>query len=410
MNFKHHLFAVVLATLPGFAIAAPFTLLNEDSKSGGTLAGSSKPASWLTKATEDWMGKLPDSTSLAALSIPGTHDSGARYGGAACENQYWSIADQLNAGIRYLDIRNRRTGTSFAIHHGPCFQHMMFGDVMNQVQAFLRDHPGETILMRVKEEHDPQSGSSTFRQIWDGYMTRYGSLFAPATALIPNLGAVRGKVVVLRNADVGSYGMQMFSNNRISIQDNYEVYWLANDTPFGGSTVSLPQKKRLVRSAIDGAAAGTKLYLTHLSGAVGMIPRDVARATNADAYDKIGTYKGRKTVGVMIMDFPGEQMIYRTIKTNFVSPVQCAAKTWGTYSEHSYAKFAMPKSSSGTIIKIKGGAYNHYVFPKCNRATWTNLTFTCAQDGTWKVAGSWDADAWCGDSNTSQPYLEVGNR
>jgi 1-phosphatidylinositol phosphodiesterase len=410
MTLKAIVVGALLAALPGVAPAAQFSLLDENRESGGTLAQNSTPAAWLTGATADWMGKLPDSTSLARLSIPGTHDSGARHGGAACVTQSWSIADQLKAGIRFLDIRNRRTGASFAIHHGPCFQKIMFGDVLNDVRGFLRAHPGETILMRVKEEHSPQPGSDSFRTIWDGYMTRYGGLFAPALSSIPTLGQVRGKVVVLRNADIGAYGLNMHDSGKTSIQDAYKVYWLLNDNPFGAGTASLPQKKRLVREAIRAAETSSKLTLNHLSGAVGMIPRDVARATNADAYNAIGDYSGRKSVGVLIMDFPGEQMIYRTIKTNFVSDVMCGAKDWATYSAHSYARFSMPKSTAGTIIRIKGGAYNKYVFPKCNRATWTDLKFTCSAAGKWQKSGSWDADALCHSSNYDQRYLAVGSR
>ncbi|GKS68582.1 hypothetical protein W03_05860 [Nitrosomonas sp. PY1] len=154
-----------------------FSFFDEETKAGDTLASDDTPQGWLKMATSDWMGRLPDSTELRDISIPGTHDSGARFGGEACETQYWTIAQQLEAGIRYLDIRNRRTKTSFAIHHGLCYQNMMFGDVLNQIRDFLRVHPGETILMRVKEEYTPEDGSSSFSDIWDGYMRNYGYLF-----------------------------------------------------------------------------------------------------------------------------------------------------------------------------------------------------------------------------------------
>ncbi|GKS68581.1 hypothetical protein W03_05850 [Nitrosomonas sp. PY1] len=141
-----------------------------------------------------------------------------------------------------------------------------------------------------------------------------------------------------------------------------------------------------------------------------MVPRDIARATNAAAYEKIGSYSGKKKVGVLIMDFPGEWVIYRTIKTNFASSVACSARTYRTESDASWAEFRLPGSAAGTVIKITGGAYNHYVFPKCNRVTWTDLAFTCGNDGQWTHTGSWDADAYCTSSNTSQSYLAVGDR
>ena len=57
----------------------------------------------------NWMGLLNGNLSLASLSIPGTHDSGASYeywsGTAKCQDI--SIASQLDIGIRFLDIRCR---------------------------------------------------------------------------------------------------------------------------------------------------------------------------------------------------------------------------------------------------------------------------------------------------------------
>ncbi len=82
------------------------------------------------RGTQDWMGGLPDSIELRRLTIPGTHDSGARFGGPWTECQNTTIAQQLQSGIRFLDVRCRITNGSFAIHHGAAFQNMMFGDVL----------------------------------------------------------------------------------------------------------------------------------------------------------------------------------------------------------------------------------------------------------------------------------------
>src|SRR5687767_170537 len=67
-----------------------------------------------------WMGALYDNVLVSQISIPGTHDSGARFepfpGTAKCQNL--TISQQLDAGIRFLDIRNRHIDNAFAIHHG----------------------------------------------------------------------------------------------------------------------------------------------------------------------------------------------------------------------------------------------------------------------------------------------------
>ena len=79
----------------------------------------------------DWMKWLPDEISLAALSIPGTHDTMADCSNDCRDNetgivittpvtqtQGLSLSEQLLAGIRALDIRVNRRGDKFRIHHG----------------------------------------------------------------------------------------------------------------------------------------------------------------------------------------------------------------------------------------------------------------------------------------------------
>lgn len=84
-------------------------------------------------AAADWMSALSDSLSLASLSIPGTHESCARFeplaGSARC--QTLSLSEQLEAGVRYLDIRCRRVDNSFSIYHGMVSQNMTFEDVLD---------------------------------------------------------------------------------------------------------------------------------------------------------------------------------------------------------------------------------------------------------------------------------------
>ncbi|MCB2615736.1 phosphatidylinositol-specific phospholipase C, partial [Listeria monocytogenes] len=62
--------------------------------------------------TKQWMSALPDTTNLAALSIPGTHDTMSYHGDITwtltkplAQPQTMSLYQQLEAGIRYIDIR-----------------------------------------------------------------------------------------------------------------------------------------------------------------------------------------------------------------------------------------------------------------------------------------------------------------
>lgn len=106
-----------------------------------------------------------------------------------------------------------------------------------------------------------------------------------------------------------------------------------------------------------------------------------------------------------------------TVSLQLSSPLKenncnCAPKTFRSVSDHTWVEFRLPKGNLNQSINIGGGAYNKYVFPKCNRVHWTDLKFTCDPNScTWKkTSGSWDADALCHGSKGSSPYVFVGNR
>ena len=94
-----------------------------------------------------------------------------------------------------------------------------------------------------------------------------------------------------------------------------------------------------------------------------------------------------------------------------VAPKVCSPRVFRVASEHSWAEFRLPQGNEGLIIQIPAGAYNKYVFPKCNRVWWDNLNFTCGSAGVWeRTSGNWDADALCHGSPGSSPYVATGDR
>lgn len=283
------------------------------------LSTKSAPADWLVQSAARWMSGLPDSTPLGSLSIPGTHDSGARFGGYLCQTQSWTLERMLMAGVRYFDIRNRRSGNVFAIHHGLCFQKMTFGNVLETMNRFLDTHPSEGVIMRIKEEHTPAPGSLPFAEIWAKHMAAGGRRIAPAATAPPALGGIRGKIFVLRDAAFEGAGIA-WSHPSIKLQDIWQVYDSQEPHPYGADTVSIDGKLRLIREwmfeAAENNPGGKSLFLNHLSGATGVTPIDMARRANQDAFDQLAEAE-RKPLGILIMDFPGENLIHRILRTNF---------------------------------------------------------------------------------------------
>ncbi|MFJ9945933.1 phosphatidylinositol-specific phospholipase C [Streptomyces erythrochromogenes] len=259
---------------------------------GAAVGLGAAPASAAALGTQDWMAGLGDSTALQRMTIPGTHDSGATKGGlyVACQNT--SIAQQLDSGIRFLDVRCRVTGGSFAIHHAAFFQDLMFGDVLVACANFLAAHPGETVLMRVKQEYSGES-DATFRAVFDDYLNNRGwrSLFRIADTL-PTLGQARGKVVLL--ADNGGLpGLRYGDGSVFDIQDDY------NTEPFA-------KRGRIENHFRKAVQQPGKLFVNYVSTAAYMPPRWNSDRLNPQVHGFVdgGEMSGRTGLGIVPMDFP----------------------------------------------------------------------------------------------------------
>lgn len=254
----------------------------------------------------DWMRGIDGGRSLAAMSIPGTHDAGARFepvtGTAKC--QELTISQQLAAGVRFLDIRCRHRGDSFRIHHGAVDQRMDFTEVQDEVFDFLRRHPGETVIMSVKEEHRPEKNTR-------GFTATFEALIAPHQAgwwlgnQVPRLREVRGKVVLFRRfrseRKIGIDATDWPDNTRfekglLRVQDRYRV------PEVGG-------KWQAVEAMLLEAGKGAKGRLT-LNFTSGYVPRAfgipdiraVSGPVNQKLAEHLRKHPGTST-GVVVMDF-----------------------------------------------------------------------------------------------------------
>ncbi|MFM9368009.1 phosphatidylinositol-specific phospholipase C [Streptomyces sp. Da 82-17] len=258
--------------------------------SAGTAAA--RPRAAATLGTQDWMAGLGDGTALAALTIPGTHDSGARFGGLWVECQNTTIAEQLTSGIRFLDVRCRAIDGSFAIHHGAFYQELMFGDVLIACRDFLSAHPSETVLMRVKQEYS-EVGDAEFGAVFTDYLDARGwrSLFHIGDAL-PTLGQARGKVVLL--ADNGGLpgGIRWGDTSVFAVQDDYMA------EPFA----KWPKIEAHFREA---AGRPGPCYINFVSTAAGLPPRWNADRLNPQVHELLdGEGTAWRGLGIVPMDYP----------------------------------------------------------------------------------------------------------
>jgi 1-phosphatidylinositol phosphodiesterase len=162
---------------------------------------------WMTMAAcsgsdgseADWMAAVADASSVAELSIPGTHDSGALHepSPGLAQAQRLTIADQLTAGVRYFDIRCRIVDDAFLIYHGPIDQDQTFDDVLATMTGFLDAHPGEALIVSIKEEAMASGATRSFDATFAAYVAGAPDRWYLGDTL-PRLGDVRGRLVLLR--------------------------------------------------------------------------------------------------------------------------------------------------------------------------------------------------------------------
>ncbi|HZR40064.1 MAG TPA: phosphatidylinositol-specific phospholipase C domain-containing protein, partial [Ktedonobacteraceae bacterium] len=393
----------------------------------GQTAGQAASTLWSSQpttpnwASPNWMSKLRGNTLLSQFTIPGTHDSCARKPVPYAQCQTLSLTDQLNKGIRFLDIRCRHIDNSFAIHHGEVFQDMMFGnDVRDVCISFLQAHPGECIVMSVKEEYKATNNTQSFQATFNSYLQGKQQYWYLGDQ-IPSLDAVRGKIVLIRRfstdpsqpvegIDASNWpDNQTFTitNNTSSgpvvlqVQDEYEVSspyqisdkakktinfvqkaagmyntdWYLNFAS-GSSSKGLASPAQValgVVSTLDGWTGG-------LSSAIGVSVVGVNKLLSdaLDQYLKTGSRKVR--LGTIIMDYPDDTLIRKIISVNGLSPdKQIAINNQGLYKALYSIYYSLDgqnqsplsdnlATSQGASIPIPAAA--------------TNIRIQCQEEGT----------------------------
>lgn len=273
----------------------------------------------------NWMGALGDSLSLAALSIPGTHDTGATHetSPGTLKTQNLSVPDQLAAGVRYFDIRVENLANKFEIFHTTLDQQLSFDTVLQDISTFFAANPGETLIMCLKQEQPASNSTNTFEQTFQSYVAQNASRWY-LSASVPTLGQVRGKIVLLRRFSVTTLptgiDATVWADNttfsitdadaNLRIQDYYEI-------PDDGSKWT--SITGLFTEALSGS--GTTLYLNNtsayfpLDGGVENIPgvSDVINPKLVTYFT--GAAQGR--YGIVAMDFADTTKSALVFATNF---------------------------------------------------------------------------------------------
>ena len=292
----------------------------------------------------EWMTQLSDNTYLYDLSIPGTHDSGTSAVGGIAKCQNTTIATQLQAGIRYFDIR---VDEGLNIKHSSVDCKIDFSDVMNDFKEYLSLHPGEVILMEL-------SNSSSGEEVAGPLSSYLNDPIMWTGNYIPTLGEARGKVVLLRRFAGSSKGINILDiwpddtvNPDAVNGDGCKFY--IEDRYFSADEAihDTREKSELVNNAIQDAInnpGNQKMYLIFNSVAGRLVyePWVYAWATNItdptmnpelsniiSNLAENGTATRPLRIGIIIMDFyclngidDPCKLVDRIINLNFTTPIR----------------------------------------------------------------------------------------
>lgn len=269
-----------------------------------------------------WMAGIPGRLPLSALSVPGTHNSAALFepvtGTAKCQEM--TIPSQLEAGVRFLDIRCRHVGDVFVIHHGPVAQRQDFSQVIADCAAFLTARPTETVILSVQPEFTAECNRLSFEQVFDAHTRRKPGLWW-LSKRIPTLDEARGRIVLLRRFKATSLpkgiDATVWPGNSVSpsgAQPHVQDCFIVKDPA---------EKWRDVLAQLEAARGGPPetLYLNFTSGyrpGLFGIPdiTGVSSFINPKLRDHLSSAPGGR-LGVIVMDFATQPVIELIYQKNF---------------------------------------------------------------------------------------------
>ena len=267
----------------------------------------------------DWLSKVDDQKTLQSLHIPGTHNSAALHeplaGTAKCQDL--SIHQQLEAGVRFLDIRCRHHEDQFSLYHGRIPQNQTFAELQQTLSDFLTQNPGECLLVSIQETAKPHHNSRSFRETLLSYQAKAPKLWSSKTQL-PQLSEVRGKALLVRRfsskealgVDATNWKNQGNHPNRhFLIQDRYKLSgpdekWKALQALWKEA----PQHRKLLSLNFASGYQPNKLGIPNITA--------ISKVINLRLKKRLSE-KPTPPPGVLVLDFIDNDLAQAIFELNF---------------------------------------------------------------------------------------------
>jgi len=271
------------------------------------------------------MSGIKDNTLISDISIPGTHDSGARVLNSVVSRwakcQSLTISEQLSIGVRYLDMRLQYDTTvsgNIGIVHSDQFCYTGDGNgkltlsgVLTDVYSFLDNNPTETVLLSLKQDSG-NNESAIVSEIRNRISENQKYWYVSGST--PTIGNTRGKIILtsrmgllqpslyLNWGDQGSDGTAVQDKSYLKVQDRYNM---GRDNKWNNA----------VKPFLDEEKPNGMFFINFLSTAGG-IDGPETNAGYMNGWFNSYELKNNKCYGIVIFDFVNEKLANRIYQCN----------------------------------------------------------------------------------------------
>ncbi|KAL5614497.1 hypothetical protein BROUX41_004600 [Berkeleyomyces rouxiae] len=277
----------------------------------------------------DWMAQIPDDIDVTSLSIPGTHNS-LTYSlhNELLQTQNTDLRGQLTAGIRYIDVSGRVKDNKIQLYQGDVDTTYDLGKVFTILFDFLDQHPTEALIMRVKKDPLVSDDEEVFAGLMSDYLdarTAIGQRAQshvyfgenPESSQAPQLGEVRGKVIILQDFPTNTPGVGGIPWNSNTV--------VALDLEPESEPIPLDIKWSVTEMSLAWASLETDniFHVTQTNGSTSQAALKNAGGTKLGEIgmnDRLGEALGSEfnsRTRIVAMDFPGKLLLDKFIQGNF---------------------------------------------------------------------------------------------
>lgn len=179
----------------------------------------------LRASTERWMAKISDSTHIAKISIPGTHDAGSASLKespivSTGHTQNFSIREQLADGIRAFDLRLKKDmkfGHTLKCRDG-------LPETLKDMNEFLNRNPSEFLVAMIGSDEAGAAWQKVMKDSLLAVLAPYRHLLIDDFCGSMTLKDVRGKILLIKRQKDCPFGKHLpFENNTVFTANGFHV-------------------------------------------------------------------------------------------------------------------------------------------------------------------------------------------